>query len=142
MRILYFMRGYTTHDRRFLLKIAESIHEVWYLRLEGDSVPLEGRGVPEKVRVLAEPLSPCRITHPDDVLPLMPRFSRILEQVRPDLIHAGPVQTCGYMAALSGSAPLLLMSWGSDMLMDADRDDHWREVTRFTLGRGLHSLRL
>ncbi len=135
MRILYFMRGYTTHDRRFLLKIAESHHEVWYLPLEGDSVPLERRALADKVHVLPEPLSPCRITHPDDVLPLMPDFSRILERVRPDLIHAGPVQTCGYMAALSGSTPFLLMSWGSDMLMDADRDDHWREVTRFTLNR-------
>jgi glycosyltransferase involved in cell wall biosynthesis len=135
MRILYLSRDYTTHDRRFLLKLAGSEHEIWYLRLERGPIVYEPRPIPEAVRVLSWPESGQRITTPDAVPPLVPGFSEVLARVRPDLVHAGPVQTCGYLAALAGARPLLIMSWGSDLLVDADRDDRWREATRLTLSR-------
>jgi L-malate glycosyltransferase len=65
----------------------------------------------------------------------MPDFATLLEQIRPDLIHAGPVQSCGFMAAMAGCHPLMVMSWGSDILVDADRDEMSRWVTRYTLSR-------
>jgi glycosyltransferase involved in cell wall biosynthesis len=135
MRILYFTRSYTPHDRRFLCKLAETHHELSYLALEEDRVPLERRSLPARVRVVNEPLSRGRVSHPDDVLPLLPIFSEILGQLGPDAIHAGPIQTCGYLAALSSKGPLLLMSWGSDILFYAERDDVWRHATRVALRR-------
>lgn len=56
--------------------------------------------------------------------------------VQPDLIHAGPIQKVAFLPALSGFHPLISMSWGTDLLLDADRDFIWKAITRFTV---LHS---
>src|SRR5205807_5249096 len=63
------------------------------------------------------------------------RLRENLRQIQPQLIHAGPVQGGGFLAALSGFHPLLVMSWGSDVLVDADRSASLRWMTRFTLSR-------
>ena len=39
------------------------------------------------------------------------------------------------MAAVLGIRPLLLMSWGSDVLVDAEQDDFWHWLTCYTLER-------
>jgi glycosyltransferase involved in cell wall biosynthesis len=134
MRILYFSRAYTTHDRRFLAALAASPHEIWYLRLESDAVSYETRPVPDTVQSM-EPLSGGEsISTPERYFRLVPRFEAALDRVRPDLVHAGPVQSCALIAALAGFRPLLAMSWGSDLLVDADRDAFWNWMTRFALG--------
>ena len=132
MRILYFSRDYTTHDRRFLAKISQH-HEVFFLRLEDDGIAHEKRLVPDGVNVVPGFASGVRSTTPESRLRLMPEYQDVIEQIRPDLIHAGPVQSCGFMTALSGFHPFLLTSWGSDILVDADRDAFWRWMTRLAL---------
>jgi len=57
----------------------------------------------------------------------------VLDRRRPGLLHAGPVHTCGYLAALSGFHHFVLMSWGSDILWDAVRDHPSRERARVAL---------
>ncbi len=57
----------------------------------------------------------------------------MIRQVRPDLVHAGPLQTSAFLAAATGFEPLVSMSWGSDLLRDADRNRWWRWATRYTL---------
>jgi len=134
MRILYFSRDYTTHDHRFLASISER-HEVFFLRLEADGIAYEKRPVPDGVKVVAWAGGRNRFAAPESWLRLMPAYQRVIEEIRPDLVHAGPVQSCGFMSALSGFHPLLLMSWGSDMLIDSDRDEFWRWMTYQTLSR-------
>src|SRR5258706_7432412 len=60
---------------------------------------------------------------------------RIIKEIKPDLIHAGPIQTCTFIAALSGFRPILAMSWGFDLVRDADLNSWMRWVTRYTLKR-------
>lgn len=133
MRVLYFSRDYTTHDRRFLARLVDSPHQVWYLRLENDGMGYEARPVPEGIREHIWRGGTSRQSTPDHWLQLMPHFEAVLNELRPDLVHAGPVQSCGFMAALSGFRPLLLMSWGADILVDAQRDEFWRWMTLYTL---------
>jgi len=135
MRVLYFSRDYTTHDFRFLAKLAAPPFEMCFLRLEADGIPYETRPLPAGVKVVEWEGGGKPARTPEDWLRLMPAFERALDQVKPDLIHAGPVQSCGFMAAISGFHPLLLMSWGSDLLVDADRDDLWRWMTRHAISR-------
>lgn len=135
MRVLYFTRDYTTHDRRFLMKLAASDHEIFLLRLEDDGILYESRPVPENIRIVHWRAGRTPRTQPSQWLELMPDFCKVLEDVRPDLIHAGPVQSCGFITALSGFHPFLLMSWGSDLLVDAHKDPLWRWITQFTLDR-------
>ncbi|HEX5837968.1 MAG TPA: glycosyltransferase family 4 protein, partial [Anaerolineales bacterium] len=60
---------------------------------------------------------------------------RLTKELKPDLLHAGPIQNCTFLAALSGFQPILAMSWGYDLVMDADKSTWMRWVTRYTLKR-------
>lgn len=141
MRVLYFSKGYTLHDHNFLQVLSESKHEIWHLRLEAVPTDHKGDGPP-----LPKGVEPVMWSGekgsggPEAWVRLMPEFEGVLDRVRPDLVHAGPVQSCGFLTALAGFHPFLVMSWGSDILRDADRDAFWTWLTRYTLKRSDHLL--
>ena len=114
MRILYFSRGYTPHDHRFLSAITEAGHEAVFLRLNPDSAT-ETRRLPKGVK------------------PVRGSLRTVISQVKPDLVHAGPLPDCGYQAAKSGFHPLVQMSWGSDILWEVKRIATSRSRVRFAL---------
>ncbi len=131
-RILYFSREYTTHDRRFLSALAQTEHQVYFLRLERRGHTLEDRALPHPIKLVhwAGGQAPFRWR---DLPRLAIDLKRILREIQPDLLHAGPIQTAGLIAALSGFQPLVSMSWGSDLLQDADSSAWYRWATRYTL---------
>jgi L-malate glycosyltransferase len=121
MRILYFSRNWTTHDQRFVSAIVAGGHDAWLLRWENAGRALPENELPAGVHeALWEEAS-------------LSNLKKVLDRVRPDLLHAGPVPTCGYLAALSDFHPFVLMSWGSDILWDAMRDPELRERARVAL---------
>jgi glycosyltransferase involved in cell wall biosynthesis len=134
MRILYFSKDYCPHDFRFLSALADSSHQVYYLRLERGTRQTEDRPVPERIEQI--PWSggqrPVRLS---DGPRLLLELQRILNKIRPDVLHAGPIQTCGLLAALAGYHPLLIMSWGFDLMKDVERGPHWRWATKYSLAR-------
>jgi glycosyltransferase involved in cell wall biosynthesis len=131
-RILYFTRDYTTHDRRFLSALARTEHRVYYLRLERRGHTLEDRPLPPEIQNVSW-AGGQRPFHPLDLIRLLKDLKRVIRTLQPDLVHAGPLQTCGLLAALAGFRPLVSMSWGYDLLVDADRNPFYRWATRFTL---------
>ncbi|WP_322793441.1 glycosyltransferase [Bellilinea sp.] len=134
MKVLYFSRDYTPHDHRFLSALAQTPHTIYYLRLERQSRQLEDRPLPPQVEQVVwqggrQPVG-WR-----DYPRLLSDLRRVIRRLQPDVIHAGPIQSAAFLAALSGFRPLVSMSWGSDLLLDADRSAWMRWVTRFTLRR-------
>lgn len=134
MKLLYFSRDYTPHDHRFLSALAQTPHTIYYLRLERQSRQLEDRPLPPQVEQVVwqggrQPVG-WR-----DYPRLLADLRRVIRRLQPDVIHAGPIQSAAFLAALSGFHPLVSMSWGSDLLLDADRSAWMRWVTRFTLRR-------
>lgn len=134
MQILYFSRGYSTHDYRFLSSLAKTKHEVSFLQLEAQRRQTEDRPIPRNIRQILW-TGGRREFRWRDVPRLALDLRRLTHEIKPDLIHAGPVQTCAFVAALSGFRPLLTMSWGYDLVQDAARDRWMRWVTRYTLKR-------
>jgi len=63
------------------------------------------------------------------------RFKKDIKRINPDLIHAGWVQNEGFLAALSGFKPWLLMPWGSDILINPNKSWRIRRKTKFTISR-------
>jgi glycosyltransferase involved in cell wall biosynthesis len=57
----------------------------------------------------------------------------VIQQVKPDLIQAGPIQRSAFLVALTGFRPLISMSWGYDLLHDAKINPFWRWATSYTL---------
>lgn len=131
---MYFARDYTPHDHRFLSTAAEAGHQVYLLRLERENLQREDRPIPPGVEQICwsggkQPFHWRMLTR------LLPELRAVIRRIKPDLIHAGPIQKTAFLAALSGFQPLVSMSWGSDLLLDADRDIWMRFITKFTLNR-------
>ena len=53
----------------------------------------------------------------------------------PEAIPAGPIQTCAFIAALSGFRPLLTMSWGFDLMEDVHKSKWMERITYYVLRR-------
>ncbi len=131
MKILYFSKNYSTHDHRFLTKMVESGHEIFFLRL--NKYNLEARDIPKGVILVPGYQNLSEPDSPEKFLLLLPLFKEIIKNVSPDVIQAGPVQSCGFITALIGFHPFILMSWGSDILIDADKNELFNWITRFTV---------
>jgi len=133
LRILYVTRGYTAHDRRFLTALASTYsgdveNRVYFLRLEkAGPVELPAGIVEVDGRVGEEPLS---LEGADGYLS---GLQAAIDRVQPDLVHAGPVQLVARLVARTGFRPLVTMSWGSDLLVEADRSPAWQAATREAL---------
>jgi glycosyltransferase involved in cell wall biosynthesis len=133
-RVLYFSRDYTPHDHRFLAALAGSDHQIYYLKLERRGIQLEDRPVPFGVETIAWAGGdkPAQFI---DNLWLLSSLRGVIRRVEPGLIHAGPIQSCAFLSALTGFRPLVSMSWGYDLLRDASRTSLMRWATRFALRR-------
>ncbi len=107
MRVLYMSRGGNPHDRRILAALAETEHSIFFMPMEV-SADSERDFIPRNVEVLDSAGSLDSVS-----------LRAILDRVRPDLIHAGPIQSGAYLAAQTDWHPLVSMSWGSDLLVDA-----------------------
>ena len=130
--ILYFTRDYTTHDHRFLSSLAQTEHKVYYLRLERRGHQLEDRALPPQIEQVhwAGGHEPARW---QDGPRLLGDLERVIRTVKPDLIQAGPLQRSAFLVALTGFHPLVSMSWGYDLIHDANTNGLWRWATRYTL---------
>ncbi len=133
-RILYFSRDYTTHDHRFLAALAQTEHEVGFLRLERGPQQLEDRPLPAEIEQIpwVGGQAPARFA---DGPRLVAGLKKVIRAFQPDLIQAGPIQRSAFLVALVGFHPLVTMSWGYDLLIDAKRDRGWEWATRYTLQR-------
>ncbi len=132
MRVLYFTRDYTPHDHRFLAALAGTQHRIFYLRLERSPRKLEDRPVPPEVEQVHW-LGGQKPFQWKALPALWVDLRKVLARIKPDVVHAGPIQSAAFLAALSGFQPLVSMSWGSDVLVEADRTRWMNWVTRYTL---------
>jgi len=132
MRIIYFSADYCTHDHRFLTAIRSGGHQVFHVRLQSNLRQVEDRPLPEGVEIIpwAGGQRPFRWR---DLPRLALDFRRVVKLVKPDIVHAGPIQTCAFVAALSGFKPLLTMSWGFDLMEDVHRNWWYEQITHYVL---------
>ncbi|MFO7584329.1 MAG: glycosyltransferase, partial [Anaerolineales bacterium] len=137
MKVIYFSLDYTPHDHRFLSALSASEHKIYYVRLQKGPRQTESRPVPENVEIVqwAGGQREFRWT---DLPKLTCDFRRLTRQIKPDLVHAGPIQTCAFIAVLSGFRPTLTMSWGFDLMKDVHRNRWWEFATRYTLKRSTY----
>ncbi|HEX2992393.1 MAG TPA: glycosyltransferase family 4 protein [Anaerolineales bacterium] len=134
MRIIYFSKNYTPHDFRFLSSLSKTEHEVFFLQLEANKRQTEDRPLPENIRQILWAGGKGEFRW-RDIPRLFFGLRRVIREIKPDLIHAGPIQNCAFLAILSGFQPILTMSWGYDLVMDADKSAWMLWVTRYTLKR-------
>ena len=113
MKILYLSRGYTLHDHRFLSAMVEGGHTPFFL--PETNAKSETRSLPKGVTATSGNLE------------------QAIREIKPSLIHAGPLHQASYAAAQTGFHPLVQMSWGSDILWQAKRNLLTRRRIRYSL---------
>ncbi len=132
VRVLYVSQGYTPHDYRFLSGLASSGHEVFHLRFNAAACS-ETRPLPAGVGPVDWKANRPR-PRVWNVPFLARRLASVLARIRPDLVHAGPIQQGAALAALSGFRPIVAMSWGSDLLIEG-ASGLGRLIARYALQR-------
>jgi len=137
MKVIYFSFDYSPHDHRFLSALSDSEHQVYYVRLQRGPQQMEDRPVPSKIEQV-QWAGGKKIFRWRDLLKYVLGLRRVIRRLQPDLIHAGPIQTCAFIAVLSGFRPILTMSWGFDLMKDVARGPWWRFATRYTLKRSAY----
>ncbi len=137
MKVIYFSYDYCAHDHRFLSALAGTEHETYYVRLQRGPRQTEDRPVPESIHIVqwAGGQKPFEWY---DLPKLAFDFRRLTRQIKPDLIHAGPIQNCAFIAALSGFRPILTMSWGFDLMQDVHKSRWMERITRYVLRRSAY----
>ena len=134
MKIIYFSKTYSPHDHRFLSALAQTEHKVYFVRLESATNESEDRIVPTEIEQVIWEGGKREFRWRD-----VPKYARslrsVIRRIQPDILHAGPIQTVGLIAVLTGFRPLLMMSWGFDLMEDVYRNKWWERVTRFVLKR-------
>ena len=131
MRVLYFSDNTSGHNQRFLEKLSQSGLEVWFLD-PGSKCLAEG-WLPQGVRWARTKQVIPRNSSLETFSIFLPQFRELLAEIKPDVVHAGPVQTCGYVTALSDFHPWLLCSWGSDLLLHAQQSPELLHATQEAL---------
>jgi glycosyltransferase involved in cell wall biosynthesis len=138
-KVLYFSRDFTTHDQRFLTSLSETDYEVAYLRLENKLKQKAKEVLPDTINILPTLNQNSFFGYPK-TLNNLNKLKKIIQEFKPDLIHAGPVQSCAFLTALSEFSPLVTMSWGSDILVDSEKNLLNKWITKFTLRKTNHFL--
>ena len=113
MRVLYFSDSYGPHDYRFLEALDRSGWDVLFLQRRPGST-FESRPLPKGVRHLGFLEATPRRRRLGYAL--ADRLPARLAELEVDVVHAGPVQDCAWLAARAGFPCLVTMSWGSDLL--------------------------
>jgi L-malate glycosyltransferase len=131
MRVLYFSDNTSDHNRRFLEKFSQAGVEVWFLDPTGD--PLAENWLPEGIHWIRARQKMRRDADPSEFAEFLTEFQGWLKEIRPDLVHAGPAQNCGYVTALSSFHPWLLTSWGSDVLFTPEQGPEWKQAVQVAL---------
>lgn len=133
MRVLYFSPRLTPHDRRFLSALSATEHQIFTLQLEGAEKRPDEPGLPESITRIAWTERPDqgRISYPA----ARRRLKQITAEIKPDVIHAGPLHETAFLCALARLKPLVSMSWGSDILWQAKHNQFTRWMIEYTLRR-------
>ena len=122
--------GYSPHDHRFLLALAQTEHEIYFVQLE----KADNKRLPAEIH-LVDWEGSKRDFRWRDVPSYVRSLKRVIAKIQPDVLHAGPIQTIGLIAVLTKFQPLLIMSWGFDLMEDIYRNIWWERITYFVLRR-------
>jgi len=130
MRICYVADGASIHTQRWVNYFAKKGHEVhlicWKLMLGYDDnihTHLLTRLAP-KLWAVSKYLS---------ALLWVFQTRRLINKIKPDIVHGHFITVYGFLAAFSGFHPLVVSAWGSDILVDPKRNLFLKAIVRYTL---------
>ena len=121
MRILFLVSCVTDHDEKFVRNLSAAGHETCIFSFHARRVDPRLASLPH-VSVESVPLRVMPSLQRFLPVHLLPRLRACIRRFKPDVIHAGNTWNESFLGALSGFHPLLVMPYGSDVLLDTQRN--------------------
>jgi len=137
MKICYLADAHNVITEKWLNSFAAGGHEVHLVtkRIASDWRG-EGYAAGVKIHYLAAALPP---DWPGagyaNILPEFLHARRIINSLKPDIVHAHAIGAYAYIAAMTGRHPLVMSVWGSDVLLEPRRNPLLRMLKRYALKR-------
>ena len=125
MRILFLVCSVTAHDEKFVRSLSAGGYETRIFSFHQRRVDERLASLPH-ISVESVPLRVLPRLQRFLPLHLLPRLKACIREFRPDIIHAGNTWNESFLGALSGFHPLLVMPYGSDVLIDTQRNFWFR----------------
>ena len=116
MKVLYVSSSGGIHDYRFLKKLVTD-HEVLFLHYRANEIIDEIDKI-EHLQIISK--KPAFKSLP--LISETGHFKDVVNSFRPDVIHTGYVWQAGILAAQTGCGPHLSMPWGSDILVEPEKN--------------------
>ena len=132
MKICYVADGASIHTQRWVNYFARKGHEVhlicWKLRPGYDeNIHIHSlTKIAPKIWAISQYLS---------ALLWIFQTRRLVKKIKPDILDGHFITIYGFLAACSGFHPLVVTSWGSDVLIYPRRNSLLRSITKYALGK-------
>jgi glycosyltransferase involved in cell wall biosynthesis len=125
MRILFLAGAASYHTKRWVDYFVDRGHQCFLISLE--------RGAPTKADefFIKSRILPSFLKYPLSVR----KVKKIAEEIKPDLINAHFVPAYGLVGALLGRHPLVVSTWGSDILISAKKSFLHRLRAKYVLSK-------
>jgi len=125
MKICYVSNNFEIHDYRFLVKLIENNYDVHAVSFRKNKIPdkyfVDKIKYYEYYKIHTFLTKRYKGLNPFWYYNALKFLKRIIIEIKPDILHGGYTSISGFICALSGSHPFLLMPWGSDILIDPKR---------------------
>jgi glycosyltransferase involved in cell wall biosynthesis len=115
--LLYASSGFTNHDLRFIRTFADEGWQVFFLRFDGLQLQSCSETLPKEV-VEIDWIGSKEVISDHNYSEFLMDFDLLTQDIVPDLIVAGPIPVIGFLATQSSTAPVILISWAFDLLLD------------------------
>jgi glycosyltransferase involved in cell wall biosynthesis len=125
MKICYLANAQSIHTQRWAEHFTRQGHEVKVISFQFGEI--------EGVKTIC--LSSGVTVSPLNIVRLLPRMRRIIQEINPDILHAHYATSYGVAGALAGRKPLIITAWGSDVLIEPEKSWIYRQMVRFSLSR-------
>ncbi len=132
MKICYLSSVLSVHDHRFLSKLIERNFETYLVTYFDGEIPEEIQKIKGLKIIHQRPRHFHKLQKFLFAIKVF-QFRKIIKQINPDIIHSGFVWKDGFLAALSGFHPSLLMPWGSDVLIHPQKSLICRWIVKYTI---------
>lgn len=125
MKICYLANAEIVHTKRWAQYFSSIGHQVTVISFQSGEI--EGADVIELPH-----LSTNKILN---ILLNIFKVRRLVNDIRPDILHAHYVTSYGLVAALTGKHPYVATAWGTDVLIEPEKSWMYRQMIRFNLRR-------
>jgi glycosyltransferase involved in cell wall biosynthesis len=115
--LLYASSGLTNHDLRFIRTFTDEGWKVFFLRFDGLQLQSCSETLP-KGAVEIDWIGTKEVISDNNYIEFLKNFDFLTQDIVPDLVVAGPIPVIGFLATQSSTAPVILISWAFDLLLD------------------------